>query len=112
MTSQPTEARATLLSGWGYWDTTNYPYGGCFRRATEDTVVTVLGPGGKFPTRERKIRFADGRTAVAETRALRVAPSLDLVGPNGGISLVESALLIACIASLALFLYAAFGGSL
>lgn len=71
MRSETVESKAVLLSGWGYWDTTNYPYGGCFRRAGEDTPVTVLGPGGKFPTRERKIRFADGRVGVAEMRAMR-----------------------------------------
>jgi hypothetical protein len=27
--------------GWGYWDLTNYPRGGCFGRLTEDTTLTV-----------------------------------------------------------------------
>ena len=64
--------KAVLLSGWGYWDTTHYPYGGCFRRAAADETVTVLGPGGKRPAQERKIQFADGRVGVAELRALKV----------------------------------------
>jgi hypothetical protein len=64
---------ATLLQGWGYWDTTHYPYGGCFRRAEADTTVTVGKPAGKFPAREREITFSDGRVGVAELRALKVS---------------------------------------
>lgn len=62
--------KATLQEGWGYWDTTSYPYGGSFRRATADVEVEVIGPAGKYPTRERAIKFADGRTGVAELRAM------------------------------------------
>lgn len=58
--------QATLLEGWGYWDVTNYPYGGCFRRAAEDTPVTVIE---KHP-KGLKIQFADGRKGVADVRAL------------------------------------------
>lgn len=65
--------KATLLQGWGYWDTTNYPYGGCFRRCVADTTVSVGKPAGKYPTRERQIIFADGRVGVAELRSLRMA---------------------------------------
>ena len=31
----------TIHKGWGYWDLTNYPRGGCFRRLTEDTTLTI-----------------------------------------------------------------------
>lgn len=63
---------ATLKAGWGYWDTTYYPYGGCFRRASEDTQVVVIEKAGKYPERERKVKFADGRTGVVELRAMEV----------------------------------------
>lgn len=32
---------ATIFAGYGYYDTTQYPLGGCFKRATEDIPVTV-----------------------------------------------------------------------
>ena len=35
------ERKVTLTEGWGYWDVTSYPRGGCFRRLTEDTELTV-----------------------------------------------------------------------
>jgi integrase len=31
----------TLRAGWGYWDLSQYPRGGCFRRLTEDTSLAV-----------------------------------------------------------------------
>jgi hypothetical protein len=31
----------TVGAGWGYWDLTQYPRGGCFRRLTEDTALVV-----------------------------------------------------------------------
>ena len=34
----------TLKKGWGYWDVTHYPFGGCFRRAMADTPCEVTGP--------------------------------------------------------------------
>jgi hypothetical protein len=30
-----------LKAGWGYWDVSQYPRGGCFRRLTEDTELTI-----------------------------------------------------------------------
>src|SRR6266404_910011 len=34
-----------VKQGWGFWDVTHYPYGGSFRRATQDLEVTEnLGP--------------------------------------------------------------------
>ena len=61
---------ATLKSGSGYWDTTHYPYGGAFRRTETDVQVTVIGPGGKYPKIESKIKFSDGRTGVVQNRFL------------------------------------------
>ena len=37
---------ATIKKGWGYWDTTYYPKGGCFRRAAEDIRCVVAGKSG------------------------------------------------------------------
>ena len=34
----------TLLKGYGYWETTRYPVGGCFRRAVEDTPISDIQP--------------------------------------------------------------------
>jgi hypothetical protein len=31
----------TVGAGWGYWDLSQYPRGGCFRRLVEDTTLTV-----------------------------------------------------------------------
>lgn len=33
-----------LKAGYGYWETTNYPLFGCFRRAKQDMAVTLI-PG-------------------------------------------------------------------
>jgi hypothetical protein len=57
-----------LKIGWGYWDVTRYPYGGCFRRATTNEVVTLIGAGNKVD--ESKIAFTDGRVAYAPNRGL------------------------------------------
>ena len=38
---------ATLKKGYGYWDVTQYPYGGCFRRAAQDTPVQLTGETDK-----------------------------------------------------------------
>jgi hypothetical protein len=38
----PTISRTvTVGAGWGYWDLSQYPRGGCFRRLTEDTTLVV-----------------------------------------------------------------------
>ena len=62
------EKPAILASGWGYWDITNYPYKGCFRRASNDVLVTVIGPG--VMADEFKVRFPDNRIAIITKRAL------------------------------------------
>lgn len=60
---------ATLLKGWGYWDVTQYPYGGCFRRPNEDTPVTIIEGQGKYAD-EKRVRFADGREGIVKSGAL------------------------------------------
>jgi len=63
MVSKIEPREATLKAGYGYWDVTVYPYGGCFKRAAADTQVTVIDePGGKYGY---KVRFADGRIGMA-----------------------------------------------
>lgn len=49
--TQPREKRIAQ-KGYGYYETTIYPYGGDFKRFTEDTVVEIIGPAGKYPKRE------------------------------------------------------------
>ena len=63
------ETKRTIKAGWGYWDVTSYPYGGDFHRTSEDTEVIVLGPGGKYPEMESKVRFANGRLGVVTNAA-------------------------------------------
>jgi hypothetical protein len=41
-----------LKAGYGYWDTTNYPIFGCFRRAKEDFPVTLI-PGDTVKDKSR-----------------------------------------------------------
>ena len=56
-----------IKKGYGYWETTHYPYGGCFRRATTDLkIVEVYGPAGKIPLRERHVKLEDGNKAVVQ----------------------------------------------
>jgi hypothetical protein len=33
MKQEPIKIRLRIKAGFGYWDTTHYPYGGCFRRS-------------------------------------------------------------------------------
>jgi hypothetical protein len=63
--------RAVLEAGWGYWDITKYPYGGAFRRSKVDLECEIIRPAGRFPAREREVRFADGSLGVVEVRALK-----------------------------------------
>jgi hypothetical protein len=46
---------AIILAGWGYWDITHYPYGGCFRRTYQATPCRVLPQG---TNREHKVELA------------------------------------------------------
>jgi hypothetical protein len=43
MGKAPTNIARTVIvrSGWGYWDLSQYPRGGCFRRLVEDTTLAV-----------------------------------------------------------------------
>lgn len=61
----------TLKKGWGYWDTTNYPYGGCFKRAAQDETVEIVARN--VIRCEHRIKFADGRIGVVDARALECA---------------------------------------
>ena len=60
-----------LLAGYGFWDVTSFPYGGSFHREREDRIVEVV-PGGavKYPMRESRVMFPDGRQAVVGNDAL------------------------------------------
>ncbi len=60
-----------VKQGWGFWDVTHYPYGGSFRRATQDLEVTEnLGPAGRYPQRETKVKLADGSLAIVPNESL------------------------------------------
>lgn len=62
-----TGTQAVVRQGWGYWDVTSYPYGGCFKRASSAFIVTVTGPG-QHPN-EVSATVA-GRKLVISTEAL------------------------------------------
>ena len=61
-----------LKSGWGYWDVSFYPYGGCFRRATADIPLTeVIEPVGKQEVRVSFLNSANAKvTAVVKLEAI------------------------------------------
>ena len=59
-----------LPKGTGYYDVTEYPYGGCFRRAAADTVVAVGGGAGHHPAVEVKVILPSGRAAVVKRSLL------------------------------------------
>lgn len=69
-----------VQKGYGYWDVTQYPYGGCFRRATAPFAVTMVGPGGKYPKRESVVVCpGDGgerRLVVTNDALVAVVPGL------------------------------------
>lgn len=55
----------TLEPGWGYWDLTNFPRGGCFRRLTQSTTLEVdADHGGEFYG-----KLPDGRRICVTKRA-------------------------------------------
>jgi len=63
-----------IKKGWGYWDVSFYPRGGCFRRATENLCVAeVLGTWED----EKRVRLIDGRNAMVKTCALIEVPAED-----------------------------------
>lgn len=59
-----------LGAGCGYYDVTSYPYGGCFRRANEDTPVTLVPGRGQYGD-EVRVVFADKRAGIVRSAALR-----------------------------------------
>ena len=66
--------KATLLKGWGFWETTHLPYGGAFRRAQADMPVTVTGPKVRC---EYPVTYGDNQRAIVDARALRFEAASD-----------------------------------
>lgn len=65
--------------GYGYWDTTHYPYGGCFKRASENTpLISEITETFTYKGRqESRVTLADGSKAVVRTAAIiTVAPAV------------------------------------
>jgi hypothetical protein len=62
----------TLKKGCGYWDVTNYPRGGCFRRAAEDMPGRVVsGPANLYGAgMEYSVTWEDGGSAVIPARGI------------------------------------------
>jgi len=48
-----------LKAGYGYWDVTSFPYGGCFRRAAQNTPVEVTEDMGIKYGYKAKLNGAD-----------------------------------------------------
>ena len=62
---------AIAQSGYGYWDVSRYPYGGDFRRLTEDTQVEIIGEPIRIKgNMEVRVRFNDGRNGMIRVSAL------------------------------------------
>ena len=61
-----------LKKGWGYWDVTSFPHGGCFRRASEDrTGKVVNGPANLYGQgMEYSVVWEDGSSAVIPARGI------------------------------------------
>ena len=62
-----------IKPGSGFWDTTKYPFGGCFDRAPRNgeglAVAEIIGPHALAP-RWYDVRLADGRTAAVSVREI------------------------------------------
>lgn len=59
-----------LKSGYGYWDTTIYPIGGCFKRAFDDgklikRVIREIKP--PYKGCDIEVEFEDGTCGVTHT---------------------------------------------
>ena len=69
-----TEGKTAIMPGYGYWDITSYPIGGCFKRAPRNgPPVELDNVSGPVDTRKGRMILAttiDGR---------RVAVSPDCV---------------------------------
>lgn len=63
--SQSASLYSNSPEGVKYWDVTKYPYGGDFRRATEDRpILQILEEVG---CRETRVKMLDGSIAVVKT---------------------------------------------
>jgi hypothetical protein len=62
----------TIRKGWGYWDLSQYPRGGCIRRLTEDTALAV----DTSHAGELYGRLPDGRRICITERAANAAEPL------------------------------------
>lgn len=69
MSERKTLFTVTIKSGWGYWDVTQYPRGGCFRRLDADRSLRVDTEclGEVYGT------LADNRRICIDKRALDMA---------------------------------------
>lgn len=59
-----------LKKGCGYWDVTNYPYGGYFRRTKGGEECEIITDGPVQHADEVRIKFADNREAVIKSAAI------------------------------------------
>lgn len=66
------EQFVTLKKGWGYWDVTSFPYGGCFRRASENMTGRVInGPANLYGNGlEYAVIWEDGKSAIISARGI------------------------------------------
>lgn len=64
-----------IPAGWGYWDITYYPYGGCFRRASKQLHVVVTERGIGKHKDESRVIFTDGRVGVVKSSCLLDNPT-------------------------------------
>lgn len=68
-------AEVTIRSGYGYWDLTHYPWGGCFKRAVgrmPGTVAEVVDRYASGAPRKLVVTLADGRKVGVTADALEL----------------------------------------
>lgn len=67
-----------LKKGIGYWDVTQYPYGGDFQRLSKETIATVVDGMVKYPNREvRATITVNGKTRTIVVSSIGIKESVN-----------------------------------
>lgn len=57
----------TIKAGWGYWDTTKYPIGGNFQRASSDISGTIIRTFDMYQGCDIEIETADKKRIACKS---------------------------------------------
>ena len=72
-----------IKAGWGYWDTTLYPLGGCFRRNGETPLeVEITRQFPLFKGCDTEGKFFDQKTLSERTICFRLSDTLPVDEPS------------------------------